>query len=487
MLRNSAPWQHRSRERHGTSSLPDLSSAARLGRHPGTSSLPDLSSAAQLGRHDALRAAVALSLRPAGIGTPGRARRRGAGPLAAREARGPLAGWRPTALPSLAEVFPAEFPDADISDLGTTGTANQRTDAVAKMEEARGGQDSCRGGALDLRWQSNFRDLQQVSAQRVHEEVAAREAYEKRLQDGIARCKAAEEVLCKALGADDEEVSSPAQSQKKAMALRPALCEARDALRVSGVPPPGTLRGLNRAITLATMWLEQWDAHEVKRRSEHEHAQRVRRGEASDWQMTQEELEDRVIAGDLGAVRAGVRAKLSVLRRSERRRRRTLVHLACERLGCEEVVASQHLASAYLKIVETLLQAGAGGNSVDDDDYAPLDLALPGASWAIQDALQKLGLRQRKERLFTVLAKASTDKEVPVTSPPPVPAEEVVQCREDVNAVDSSDAETEPGPLAQFLATGALLRSQSGWRGFNASTDLKQRTLGDGWLSKNGV
>lgn len=228
-------------------------------------------------------------------------------------------------------------------------------------------------------------------------------------------------------------------------------------------------------IKLADTWLQRWNDQEEQRQSALNHEERIRRGEASNWEMTQQGLEEQVLAGDLGGVRAGLRAKLSVLRRSEQQRHRTLVHLACDQLGLREVAKSHRLSSAYVKIVDELLKAGAGANTVDDDGLSPFDLALPGASADVQDALQRLGLRQRHGPRLQLRPTLSTDtapeEHVPVAESSPSWMDNMTSGSEwrkegvffDGEATTDPLEESKPGPLAQFLATGALLRSSGGW------------------------
>jgi len=270
-------------------------------------------------------------------------------------------------------------------------------------------------------------------------------------------------------------------------------------------------------IKLADTWLEHWDQREAERHNERDHDHRVRRGEASDFQMSQDVLEDRVQAGDLGAVRAGLRARLSVLRRSLKHHNRTLVHLACNQLGCSEVAESHRQSSAYIKIVDALLRAGASANSVDDDGFSPLDLALPGASSEVQDALQKLGLLQRQgarkaapkdatppeappaPRMRSEAPPPPTSLPTPSFTESPVAAASPLGFRNlglDVMTSGSEwrqgtfygnrggeeeedpFGESTPGPLAQFLATGALLQSQGGWR---KSPSSSSKLSNGGW------
>lgn len=400
-----------------------------------------------LRRSESLRSAVNLTL---GIGQSGRLCQRGGNQLA---------GWQPRPLPTLHEVFPEEFPDpAAPSQSSTTGVPG--TSPAGECE-----------------WQSRFHELELEQSRREDEE-RCRHQQQFESAESAARRSAAELALSRALG--EEEVSSPKQSHQRAMMLRPAVREAREALQASGAPP-GATGGLTRMIKLADTWLERWMAHEEKKQGVSDYADRVRRGEASDWDMTQQGLEERVISGDLGGVRAGIRAKLSVLRRCKEQRSRTLIHLACDQLGLQQVSNSHRFSSAYIKIVDALLKAGASANSVDDDGLSPLDLALPGASPEVQDALHKFGLRQR-------LGPRMQAQHIAPAPPAVEPAEEPVaelidnwtrsnwkdvmtsgsEWRREGTFFDGDETkdplnESKPGPLAQFLATGALLRSSGGW------------------------
>lgn len=151
------------------------------------------------------------------------------------------------------------------------------------------------------------------------------------------------------------------------------------------------------------------------------------------------------------------------------------------------------MSSAYIKIVDTLLRAGASNNSIDDDGCTPLDLALQGASLHVQDALRRFGLQQRQRPRSQDESYDASSKQVGTDIPflqegPTVPAQssetEPIPSSREFAAVDkqkilegtewnddddlsdlmSAFEDSQPGPLAQFLATGALLQSQGGWR-----------------------
>lgn len=353
-----------------------------------------------------------------------------------------------------------EFPDpAELSQSSATG-------AVGTLPSGD-------GAPLNCEWQSRFHDLELEQSRWEENKRARQQQAQFENAEGAARRKAAEVALKKALG--EEEVMSPVQSHQRASLLRPAIREARDALESCGGAPPGATGGLTRMIQLADTWLQRWSAQEEHRQSGLDHEERIRRGEASNFEMTQQGLEEQVLAGDLGGVRAGLRAKLSVLRRSDQQRHRTLVHLACDQLGLREVASSHRLSSAYIKIVDALLQAGASANAVDDDGLSPFDLALPGASADVQDALQRLGLRQRHgPRLQlrpTLSADVAPEEHVPVAESSASWMDNMTSGSEwrkegvffDGDVTADSHEDPKPGPLAQFLATGALLRSSGGW------------------------
>lgn len=377
-------------------------------------------------------------------------------------------------LPSLAEVFPVEFGESPSSVLSAS-PCQEKKEAIKKITSHEGN--------INFLWQLSFHKAEAVRTRAKHQ----KSDMAKGCLDNAAdmRCRVAEDTLRKALDEDDE-VFSPG-SRDKAAAVRDALDEARNALQaVGGAPRRSTVR-LSGLILSAKSWLDQCDARRAENRNLQQYMKRVERGEASNWQMTQEDLEERVQAGDLGAVRGGLRARLSPLLRSRRERHRSLLHLACERLGRQEVAASQYKSSAYIKIAEALVRAGAGANVVDDDGMTPLDLAFPGASLAVQDALRKLGLQLRRRSQNDALENASSGACPAECSPsadqPNRNRTESLLAQafteETTNLVEKGDEkEDEPafaedtdtlddskrGPLAQFLATNALLRSQGGWR-----------------------
>lgn len=87
------------------------------------------------------------------------------------------------------------------------------------------------------------------------------------------------------------------------------------------------------------------------------HHERIRSGAAADWQMTQEELWKHVADAHVGAVEAGLRAKLLVSARSVDGNRWTLLHVAVKvraRLNSprlpRDIVA---IASSLLRLVQS--------------------------------------------------------------------------------------------------------------------------------------
>ena len=87
------------------------------------------------------------------------------------------------------------------------------------------------------------------------------------------------------------------------------------------------------------------------------HHERIRSGAAADWQMTQEELWKHVADAHVGAVEAGLRAKLLVSARSVDGNRWTLLHVAVR--GACQAELSKAAQTDIVAIASSLVEARA--------------------------------------------------------------------------------------------------------------------------------
>jgi hypothetical protein len=103
---------------------------------------------------------------------------------------------------------------------------------------------------------------------------------------------------------------------------------------------------LNRSLKLGEARLREYEEHMSKRRSREAYLKRVQCGQAADWNMTEAELWQHVEAGNDGAIRAGMKAKLPVLVRSKDGMRTTVMHVACRQACSEAIQAATEDAKA---------------------------------------------------------------------------------------------------------------------------------------------
>lgn len=226
----------------------------------------------------------------------------------------------------------------------------------------------------DADWLMSLRDLER-------EREAAIKEHEERMQSEERRKEAERRAeLTALLESTTEERAQVEASIRDGMrrgdaeAMRPAVNRGLELLeRLQGVYA-GPLAGLQRVVEAAKTRLEQYDDLQARKREKFEHAERVRTGKASDWNMTAEQFWDHVASAHLPQMQAGLKARMSVLTRSKDRQRLTMMHVAC--IGAVEDSADQQRAAERMAVVQELLKAKAGANSVDNKDRTPLDLAL---------------------------------------------------------------------------------------------------------------
>mmetsp|Transcript_44746 Transcript_44746/g.84071 ORF Transcript_44746/g.84071 Transcript_44746/m.84071 type:complete len:1133 (+) Transcript_44746:246-3644(+) len=276
---------------------------------------------------------------------------------------------------------------------------------------------------LDHEAQVNrYKEAQNAANEKMSEEQRA--ALER-----AASIKAAVEATVKERNLAEKKMNR-AMAAGDAEGLREGMKEAKLLLeRVSGAAASIT-NPLDRLVKIAETRILQHDERESSRKRREQWKNRVRSGAAADWKMTVPELWVHVEAGNLAAVKAGMKAKLPVLNRSSDGKRLTVLHIACKP-ACVEERASSTKAGAdaqdeaegagdvrarRLAIVEELLKAKASPNTVDAKELTPLDLAVceggEGAeSLEVVQALRKLGLRTAKEAAAEFRAEAEAKAE----------------------------------------------------------------------------
>jgi len=269
---------------------------------------------------------------------------------------------------------------------------------------------------------NRYKEAQNAANEKMSEEQRA--ALER-----AASIKAAVEATVKERNLAEKKMNR-AMAAGDAEGLREGMKEAKLLLeRVSGAAASIT-NPLDRLVKIAETRILQHDERESSRKRREQWKNRVRSGAAADWKMTVPELWVHVEAGNLAAVKAGMKAKLPVLNRSSDGKRLTVLHIACKP-ACVEERASSTKAGAdaqdeaegagdvrarRLAIVEELLKAKASPNTVDAKELTPLDLAVceggEGAeSLEVVQALRKLGLRTAKEAAAEFRAEAEAKAE----------------------------------------------------------------------------
>lgn len=299
---------------------------------------------------------------------------------------------------------------------------------------------------VNTEWLMQYKGLEE-------EKQANRAAEQKRLaaEQGATEREAAEAAAAavESTRAERAEVEAAMRGALQAGdggALRALAERARGLLSKIPEAPASVTNPLVRLLTISDARLQQLDERDAARDRREAWRDRVRRGDAADWKMTVEELWVFAEQGNVGAVRAGMKAKLPVLSRSKDGKRFTVVHIAC-RPACKEALQEADEAAGggesspgaaaveedelraesvdeppeareeaakmgrRVAVVAALLEARASANAVDVADRTPLDLAVceggsGSADLPVVEALRGLGLLTAKEAAAAARAEA---------------------------------------------------------------------------------
>lgn len=167
-------------------------------------------------------------------------------------------------------------------------------------------------------------------------------------------------------------------------------------IQVQGTPAAAT-SSLVTLLQVAEARLEQFEFQQDRRQADANHLGRVQRGEAANWQMTNDELRDHIEACNPQAVQAGLKAMLPISVRSAERL--TLMHFAC-RDALTDI--DDEVTKRRLEVVALLCEAKALVNAEDSQARTPLDLAIAqggegSESATAAAALRSFGLRTSEE------------------------------------------------------------------------------------------
>lgn len=206
------------------------------------------------------------------------------------------------------------------------------------------------------------------------EAIKRQAAIKQAVEDTKAERQEAKDAVLHAMAIGDGEALGEAVQKVKALLAK-----------LEGAERPVTNK-LNQLLTLGETRYEQYSEHKSKQKAHHDWVERVRVGESADWHMTERELWDHVEAGNLGAVRAGMRAKLPVHTRSKDGKRLTVLHAAC-RPACVEAmrcaIQAKEAAAAHSASASSTSQAARISPAAPTSSSSPLrSVAAPGADAA---------------------------------------------------------------------------------------------------------
>eukprot|EP00747_Dinoflagellata_sp_TGD_P211086 gnl/TRDRNA2_/TRDRNA2_84290_c0_seq1.p1 gnl/TRDRNA2_/TRDRNA2_84290_c0~~gnl/TRDRNA2_/TRDRNA2_84290_c0_seq1.p1 ORF type:complete len:1140 (+),score=166.66 gnl/TRDRNA2_/TRDRNA2_84290_c0_seq1:93-3512(+) len=209
-------------------------------------------------------------------------------------------------------------------------------------------------------------------------------------------------------------------------ALRKEIPRAYKAINAVPGCPSGVTSALSRVVQLAEARLNQYDDRVESIQCRDNYIERVRTGLAADWHMTQAEFDKHIEEGNVGHVRAGLKARLSVMLRSQDGLRRSVLHRACAPLGRAFKAGDEEAVENYILTVEALVQGRANANAADQHGNTPLDLAVSEGldpSAPAFERLHAIGLKCGPEAADEARAQAAAEKlaqeNKPVHAPTP--------------------------------------------------------------------
>jgi hypothetical protein len=184
-----------------------------------------------------------------------------------------------------------------------------------------------------------------------------------------------------------------------AEALREAAARGEVVLKTLQATPPAPLANLRRLVELAQSRVQQFDMREGARKGARDFDERVAKGVAPDWSITQEQFWKYAEEGSVEKVNAALRAKLPVAPKSKDGQRLTVLHVACRGAVRQNSEAG---AERGLQVIAALLEARAAPNVVDAMERTPLDLAVcEGGAAATAESSQVIKML-RERGLLTV-------------------------------------------------------------------------------------
>lgn len=294
--------------------------------------------------------------------------------------------------------------DPNAQDAGATDAFDANGDPVPLQELDEPLDDV----GFDPAWQRRMSELERESLERQRQREAR--LLEEEIASKAASVAAAEAMLneTEAERDDIEWAIRDACRRGDPGALTKAVDRGRRVLKYLENCPPAPLSQLSRVMLIAEGRLEAYNAQQVRKQAKFAARDRIARGEAPDWTMTVQELWDRVEQLDLGGVRAGLLAKLSVMDRATDRS--TILHRAC-RDACKAGDDTETRST----IIKELMAADAMPNIRDMVDRTPLDLALReggagAADMPVVAMLRELGFVTFDEWRAEALAQADAER-----------------------------------------------------------------------------
>lgn len=305
--------------------------------------------------------------------------------------------------PSNWALHVATDPDM-VEDPGTTYAAGPTGNTVP-LQNFETAKDDL---PFDPGWQQRMSELEKESLerQRQKEEYLLLEANASK----AAALQRAETLLKETEAERDaiDDAIREAARRGDAEALTTAVERGRKMMKYLADCPPGPLSQLERVLLIAQGRLDAYNHIQEKKKAKFAAEDRIKRGDAPDWTMDVKGLWDRVEQLDLGGLRSGLMAKLSVMDR--RPDRSTILHHAC-RHACREGDDTE----TRVTIIKELMAADAMPNIRDMEDRTPLDIAICDGGAGAEEKpvvaiLRDLGFVTFAEWKAEALAQARADR-----------------------------------------------------------------------------